>query len=302
MKLLPPPALLARLARRERRGTSLGWGPRDLEERQRTMERTIALSEGLLSPTGRRLFRRLAVFVGGSTIEADQARQAGETALARSSHTEGPRSAWLESERDNFLSALAWTSGTSQLNRALWIVTALAHDDIARGSYSGARRRLDGLLAAAEGSDAPDPAARLLAVSRARPFAAVRHDLGRATALGGEQLALARAMGNPRYIADALAGLALLAMDRGSWGEAARYAEEGLGTARPAGDPATTGFALENLALACYALGDLPRARALAEEGLALRRQADFLWGEASMPAWSRSSIVAKRTHDVRCG
>jgi predicted ATPase len=70
VKLLPPDALLARLSSRLQ---LLTGGPRDLEERQRTMRATIAWSAGLLSPAERILFRRLAVFVGGCTLEAAEA-------------------------------------------------------------------------------------------------------------------------------------------------------------------------------------------------------------------------------------
>jgi tetratricopeptide (TPR) repeat protein len=67
VKLLPPDALLARLSSRLQ---LLTGGPRDLEERQRTMRATLAWSAGLLSPEERILFRRLSVFVGGCTLEA----------------------------------------------------------------------------------------------------------------------------------------------------------------------------------------------------------------------------------------
>ncbi|HEV2236250.1 MAG TPA: NB-ARC domain-containing protein, partial [Ktedonobacterales bacterium] len=70
IKLLPPEALLARLASQL---TVLTGGARDLEERQRTMRATIAWSEALLSPGERTLFHRLAVFVGGATLEAAEA-------------------------------------------------------------------------------------------------------------------------------------------------------------------------------------------------------------------------------------
>jgi predicted ATPase/class 3 adenylate cyclase len=68
--LLPPEALLARLSPRLK---LLTGGPRDLEARQQTMRATIAWSEDLLGPEERTLFCRLAVFVGGCTLEAAEA-------------------------------------------------------------------------------------------------------------------------------------------------------------------------------------------------------------------------------------
>ena len=67
VKLLSPAALLARL---EQRLPLLAGGARDAPERQRTLRATIEWSHDLLSPEEQRLFRRLAAFRGGWTLEA----------------------------------------------------------------------------------------------------------------------------------------------------------------------------------------------------------------------------------------
>ncbi len=72
--VLPPPALLRRL---DSEGAPslrlLTSGPRDLPARQQTLRDTIAWSHGLLEPRVRLLFRRLAPFAGGWTLEAAEA-------------------------------------------------------------------------------------------------------------------------------------------------------------------------------------------------------------------------------------
>jgi len=45
-------------------------GPRDLPDRQRSLNATIQWSYGLLTPSEQQLFRRFSVFVGGCTLEA----------------------------------------------------------------------------------------------------------------------------------------------------------------------------------------------------------------------------------------
>ncbi len=64
---LPPAALLARLARPL--GVLVG-GPRDAPARQWTLRDTIAWSYDLLSTVEQTLFRRLAPFAGGCTVDA----------------------------------------------------------------------------------------------------------------------------------------------------------------------------------------------------------------------------------------
>jgi predicted ATPase/DNA-binding CsgD family transcriptional regulator len=70
IKVLPPQALLMRL---ERSLPLLSGGGRDLPARQQTMRTTITWSYDLLADEEQRLLRRLAVFVGGFTLEAAEA-------------------------------------------------------------------------------------------------------------------------------------------------------------------------------------------------------------------------------------
>jgi predicted ATPase/DNA-binding XRE family transcriptional regulator len=67
VKLFSPQALLGRLDRGQQ---LLTGGARDLPERQRTLRDTVAWSYDLLKPGEQALFRRLAVFAGGCTLEA----------------------------------------------------------------------------------------------------------------------------------------------------------------------------------------------------------------------------------------
>ena len=78
LRALSPQALLERL---EHRLDVLTSGPRDLPARHQTLRQTIAWSYNLLSRDEKRLFRLLAIFVGGcdlSAVEAVYSAQGGE--------------------------------------------------------------------------------------------------------------------------------------------------------------------------------------------------------------------------------
>ena len=70
VRFLPPHALLERLGSRLK---LLTGGPRDLPARHQTLRNTIDWSYSLLEPGEQTLFARLAVFVGGSTLDAAEA-------------------------------------------------------------------------------------------------------------------------------------------------------------------------------------------------------------------------------------
>ncbi len=85
VKILPPAALLARL---ERRLPLLTGGGRDMHARQQTMRDALAWSYDLLTLEEQALFRRLAIFAGGFTLEAAEA-VAGERGAALTSVLDG---------------------------------------------------------------------------------------------------------------------------------------------------------------------------------------------------------------------
>jgi predicted ATPase/serine/threonine protein kinase len=70
IKLLSPSAMLTRL---ESRLSLLTGGARDLPSRQQALRGTVDWSYGLLNPAEQTLFRRLAVFTGGCTLEGVEA-------------------------------------------------------------------------------------------------------------------------------------------------------------------------------------------------------------------------------------
>ena len=81
MTVFEPEVLLERL---ERRLPLLVSRARDIPERQRTLHSTIAWSYELLEPMEQRLFKRLAVFRGGATLEAIERVVDGDAELVES--------------------------------------------------------------------------------------------------------------------------------------------------------------------------------------------------------------------------
>jgi peroxiredoxin len=105
----------------------LTGGPRDLASRQRTLRATLEWSHELLNPEDQALFRRLAVFTGGCTLEAaeqvcgaslDQLESLVDQNLLRRSDAAGESRFWLlETVREYALERLALTGGLDEACR-----------------------------------------------------------------------------------------------------------------------------------------------------------------------------------------
>jgi tetratricopeptide (TPR) repeat protein len=127
VKLLPPTAMLERL---ESRLELLVGGVRDAPARQQTLRTTLDWSYRLLEDDEQRLFRRLAVFVGGCTLEAAEEVCASEhesvmralealvdKSLIRRLGTDILRFAMLETIREYALERLASSGEEDVLRR-----------------------------------------------------------------------------------------------------------------------------------------------------------------------------------------
>ena len=111
------------LERLDRRLPLLTGGARDLPERQRTLRSAIAWSHELLEPQEQQLFRRLAVFSGGCTLEAAEKVTGGDLdglqSLVEKSllRFDGDRYSLLETIREFGLEQLAESGEDAEIRR-----------------------------------------------------------------------------------------------------------------------------------------------------------------------------------------
>jgi predicted ATPase/DNA-binding CsgD family transcriptional regulator len=296
--VLPPAALLVRL---QHRFQILVGGPRDQPARLRTLRAAIGWSHDLLGPAEQALLRRLAVFVGGFSLEAAEAIASaagdpqrdvlnGVTALVDASllqAREQPggefRFDMLESVREYALERLA-DSGEQdavQDRHLVWcLALAEATDTELQSVTPGAwLRRLedehDNIRAAlAWAADRGETETGLRLAGALFWFWMFRHAgegrswLERYLAEGG--------IVAPAVRARALVALAVLTRSfEGDEVRAAALLEEALALRRQLGDTPGTARALAHLAMATVWGEDLDRAAMLAGEGLELARAVD---------------------------
>ena len=268
---LPLAALLERLAGTVQRPVGLRvltGGARDLPARLRTMRDAIAWSYDLLSPEEQRLFRRLAVFRGGFTLDAAEAVGAGiggdrevfdlvasladKSLLRREEREDVPRYRMLETVREYGLEQLAASSELEAARRehavhflALAERAAPAWWGPAPGAWldrlEAERDNLREALAWAHEEQATELACRL--ASALHWFWRSRGPVGEGRRWTEALLAGAGEVA-PALRAALLMGAGDLAMTQGEFARAAELLEASIALARELGDWPTLAHAL----------------------------------------------------------
>jgi len=304
--VLPPRALLCRL---ERRLAGLPTGAADLPARQRTLRTALAWSHGLLAPAEQALFRRLAVFAGGWTLEATEAvcPRAGGLApdaildslaslvrhslVQRVESADGePRFRMLETLREYAAEQLD-TAGESDAVRSVHRDWCLRLAVQAAPELTGAdqQRWLDQLHA--EAANIHAALAWSLAAGHGLPalrlatamwrFWWVRGYLGEGRRWLAEALAQAGAAPQAERAA-ALFGAGMLAWAQGDASAARAMFEQSLPLRRLVGNPGEVAETLNGLAMTLHVAGKAAPAQAAYDESLRLYRAIGDGWGSAN--------------------
>jgi predicted ATPase/transcriptional regulator with XRE-family HTH domain len=318
VKLLGITELLARL---DRALPVLTGSPRDLPARQRTMEGTIRWNYDLLAPPEQALFRRLAVFAGGWTLEAaEEVVHTGDTAgwdiidsmamlvdhsLVRQmvGRDATRRFTMLETFREFGLQRLEETGerGPGEEAHLAWC-TALA--EAAETGLAGPEQVLwltqleaehDNLRAALGTTSEGTEEARLRLAGTLWRFwwwhghlAEGRAWLERLLDRGSGRVSAARGK--------ALVAAGILAREQGDLVEATTRLEESLSIRRSAGDKRGTAQSLNILGLVAGDQGEFTRALELYEEGLHIYREVADQPGTANV--LNNLGIVAREQGD----
>ncbi len=324
VKLLSPPAMLARLGRRL---NLLTGGGRDLPARQQTLRATIDWSYDLLEPDECVLFARLAVFVGGCSLDAvepvcnlgddlsldvlDGLALLVDRSLLR--QIEGPeaepRFVMLETIREYAAERLGVSGDTEAVRRKhaeYYVALAEQAEPELLGPDQGAwldrlEREHDNLRAALGWAlDRGEEGLGLRLATALGRFWEVRGYLSEGQ--GWLERALSRWPGAPApERAGALSAAGSVAYVRSEYERAATLLEESLTLWRSLDDHRGVALSLHKLGRVVHYRGDFERAAALYDESLALRRAL----ADDPGVAWSlnSSAVLARdRGDDERAG
>jgi predicted ATPase/DNA-binding CsgD family transcriptional regulator len=298
-KLLPPPALLARLVQRLAVLTS---GAQDAPARQQTLRNTIAWSYNLLTAQEQQLFRRLSVFVGGCTLQAvetlynslEDGREAEwildgvaslmDKSLLQQTEREGeePRLMMLETIREYGLECLT-SSREVELTRQAHAAYYLALAQEAATTWFGPQQQAwcdrleqehDNLRAALQWLLEGKEAALALQFSNALWwFWMTRNHVREGQTFLEKALAGSEEVATPAR-AGALNNLGLLFERMGEYKQAEKSCEESLALYRELGNPSGAAWVRYALGQVAFDQDEYTRAHALLQEALTFFREA----------------------------
>jgi predicted ATPase len=265
---------------------------RDADPRQQTLRATIDWSYALLDEPEALLFRRLAVFAGGCTLEAaeavctahlDDLQSLVDKSLVRRTSN---RFWMLETIREYALEQLPQSGETEVMRRrhaeyllSLAGLAGFAHDSTTPERHDLMLPERDNIRAALEWAIAAVPELGIRLIVELEMFWVACSPYEGRRWLGE---LLERAAGVPEELR-ALAikcygGLIWLC---GDFDEGNRYYEQALTLYRRFGDEQGVALVLPRIAMHLTVRGDLAQARSLSEESLAFHRRVGFKKGEA---------------------
>lgn len=292
IKILSPQVIAARLSRRLAIVTG---GPQDLPLRQQTLRNLLDWSYDLLAPTYRPLFARLAVFMGGGTLDAVEAICVssgditfdvldGLSALVNASllrsvddRSGATRFTMLETIREYAGELLEESGGLPQMRqqhaRYFLSIAEEAAPALRRAHNRQWLDRLerdhDNLRAALQWACDHDHEMLARFVGALWQFWHVHGHRQEARRWVDATLAQ-RTSSSPAVAAKALYGAGWLANDRREYQQAALYFEESLELLRRMGDTVSIPEVLRGLGELALSQADYGRAQALFDESLEL--------------------------------
>jgi len=306
VRTLTPDMMVGRL---DRRLQLLTGGASDLPARQQTLRNTITWSHDLLTPEEQALFCRLAVFVGGCTLEAAEAVcdpggtlaldvMDGVTSLAAQSllrRFEGPdgepRFTMLETIREFALEQLESSGEAMEIRRshaAYFLALAKrAEPELVNREQGVWLRRLDADLDNVRAvfgrslSGEIDVDLGLHTAGRLHWYWAMRGFVRETRRWTESLLAWPEATAPTSARAWALYSASALALFQADYAASEAFARESAAIFRGAGDLRESGRALARHGSAISNQGDHAAAKSVLEESVALARAASDEWGLA---------------------